>query len=68
MTLEEQLDSVQKAIARIEEGGQEIDIEVNQNRRNVVRARLKDLYDRETKLKMAIRRQNGGGVIHAIPR
>ncbi len=68
MTLEEQLDSVQKAIARIEEDGQEIDIEVNQNRRNVVRAKLKDLYDRETKLKMAIRRQNGGGVIHAIPR
>ncbi len=68
MTLEEQLDSVQKAIARIEEGGQEIDIEVNQNRRNVVRAKLKDLYDRETKLKMAIRRENGGGVIHAIPR
>ncbi len=68
MTLQEQLDSVQKAIARIEEGGQEIDIEVNQNRRNVVRAKLKDLYDRETKLKMAIRRQNGEGVIHAIPR
>ncbi len=68
MTLEEQLDTVQKAIARIEEGGQEIDIEVNQNRRNVVRAKLKDLYDRETKLKMAIRRQNGEGVIHAIPR
>jgi hypothetical protein len=68
MTLEEQLDSVQKAIARIEEGGQEIDIEVNQNRRNVVRAKLKDLYERETKLKMAIRRQDGGGVIHAIPR
>ncbi len=68
MTLEEQLDSVQRAIARIEEGGQEIDIEVNQNRRNVVRAKLKDLYDREMKLKMAIRRQNGEGVIHAIPR
>jgi hypothetical protein len=68
MTLEEQLDSVQRAIARIEEGGQEIDIEVNQNRRNVVRAKLKDLYDREMKLKTAIRRQNGGGVIHAIPR
>ncbi len=68
MTLQEQLDSVQKAIARIEEGGQEIDIEVNQNRRNVVRAKLKDLYERETKLKMAIRRENGEGVIHAIPR
>lgn len=68
MTLEEQLDSVQRAIARIEEGGQEIDVEVNQHRRNVVRARLKDLYDREAKLKMAIRRQNGEGVIFAIPR
>jgi hypothetical protein len=68
VTLEEQLDSVQRAIARIEEGGQEIDVEVNQHRRNVVRARLKDLYDRETKLKMAISRKNGEGVIHAIPR
>ena len=67
MTLEMQLDSVQKAIAMIESGGQEIDIEVNQNRRNVVRARLKDLYEREAKLKMAIRRQNGGGITHAIP-
>jgi hypothetical protein len=68
MTLQEQLVSVQRAIARIEEGGQEIDIEVSQHRRNVVRAKLKDLYDRETKLKMAIRRQNGEVVIHAIPR
>lgn len=68
MTLEEQLESVQKAIATIENGGQEIDIEVNQNRRNVVRARLKDLYDREAKLLMRIRRQNDGSVTYVIPR
>ncbi len=67
MTLEEQLASVQKAIAAIESGGQEVDIEVNQNRRNIVRARLKDLYEREAKLKMAIRRQNGGSIFHGYP-
>ncbi|HYX36790.1 MAG TPA: hypothetical protein VE954_27090 [Oligoflexus sp.] len=67
MTLEEQLASVQKAIAAIESGGQEVDIEVNQNRRNIVRARLKDLYEREAKLKMAIRRQNGGSIFHGHP-
>jgi hypothetical protein len=64
MTLEEQLDSVRKAIAAIEAGGQEIDIEVNQNRRRVVRAKLLDLYDREARLKMAIRRRDGGSVYH----
>ncbi|MDQ3233192.1 MAG: hypothetical protein M3Q07_15345 [Pseudobdellovibrionaceae bacterium] len=67
MTLEEQLASVQKAIAAIESGGQEVEIEVNQNRRNIVRARLKDLYEREAKLKMAIRRQNGGSIFHGHP-
>ncbi len=67
MTLEEQLSSVQKAIAAIESGGQEVEIEVNQNRRNIVRARLKDLYEREAKLKMAIRRQNGGSIFHGHP-
>ncbi len=67
MTPEEQLASVQKAIAAIESGGQEVEIEVNQNRRNVVRARLKDLYEREAKLKMAIRRQNGGSIFHGHP-
>jgi hypothetical protein len=62
MALEEQLASVKKAIAVIEEGGQQTDIEVNQNRRCVVRARLKDLYDREAKLRVAIRRRDGGSV------
>ncbi|HET9239463.1 MAG TPA: hypothetical protein VFO10_19530 [Oligoflexus sp.] len=64
MTLEEQLASVLKAIAAIEAGGQEIDIEVNENRRRVVRAKLKDLYDREAKLRMAIRRRDGGSIYH----
>ena len=62
MTLEEQLESVQNAIAAIEASGQETDIEVNQNRRRIVRAKLKDLYDREAKLRVAIRRRDGGGV------
>jgi hypothetical protein len=64
MTLEEQLASVLKAIAAIEAGGQEIDIDVNENRRRVVRAKLRDLYDREAKLRMAIRRRDGGSVYH----
>jgi hypothetical protein len=64
MTLEEQLASVLKAIAAIEAGGQEIDIEVNENRRRVVRAKLRDLYDREAKLRMAMRRRDGGSVYH----
>lgn len=68
MTLEEQLESVQKAIAAIESGGQETDIEVSDNRRRVVRGRLKDLYDREARLQMAIRRRNGGSVSYAVPR
>lgn len=68
MTLEEQLDRVQMAISRIEEGGQEIDIEVGDNRSRTVRGRLQDLYNREAKLLRAIARQNGGGIIYAIPR
>ena len=66
-TLEEQLDSVQKAIFAIESGGQESDIEVNQNRRRISRAELKDLYRRESQLKMAITRKNGGGSRYGIP-
>ncbi len=68
MTLEEQLKSVQQTIARIEENGQEIDIEVNQNRRRVSRADLRDLYRREAQLKLVITRRMGGGTIDAIPR
>jgi hypothetical protein len=68
MTPEEELTAVQKAIATILSGGQEVDIEVNQNRRRITRASLKLLYEREKELKALIRRQNGGGIIHAIPR
>jgi hypothetical protein len=69
MTLEEQLDSVQRAIARIEENGQETDIEAGEhrNRTRTVRARLKDLYERERNLRLAIKRKRGGGMIDAIP-
>ncbi len=62
MTLEEQLESVQRAIAAIEASGQETDIEVNQNRRRILRAKLRDLYDREAKLRMAMRRRDGGSI------
>jgi hypothetical protein len=68
MILEEQLKSVQRAIARIEDSGQEIDIEVNQNRRRISRADLRDLYQREAQLKLAITRRMGGGTVDAIPR
>jgi hypothetical protein len=67
-TLKQQLDSVQRAIAAIEGGGQEVDIEVNQNRRRVTRADLRELYRREAQLKTAIARQNGEGVFYVIPR
>ncbi len=66
-TLEQQLESVQKAITAIESGGQEVDIEVNQNRRRVRRGDLRELYRREYQLKMAIMRQNGGGAFYGIP-
>jgi methylphosphotriester-DNA--protein-cysteine methyltransferase len=65
-TLEEQLESVQKAIEAIEGGGQELDVEVNQNRRRVSRADLRELYKRETQLKMAIKRKNGGGTLRSF--
>jgi hypothetical protein len=64
MTLEEQLESVQRAIAAIEASGQETDIEVSQNRRRIVRAKLQELYVRESKLRLAIRRRQGGGIYY----
>jgi hypothetical protein len=60
-TLEEQLESVQKAIENAEAHGQEAEIEVNGNRRDIKRANVRELYRREAQLKMAIKRRNGGG-------
>jgi hypothetical protein len=60
-TLEEQLESVQKAIENAETHGQEAEIEVNGNRRDIKRANVRELYRREAQLKMAIKRRNGGG-------
>jgi hypothetical protein len=60
-TLEEQLESVQKAIENAEAHGQEAEIEVNGNRRDIKRVNVRELYRREAQLKMAIKRRDGGG-------
>jgi hypothetical protein len=60
-TLEEQLESVQKAIENVESHGQQAEIEVNGNRRDITRASVRDLYRRELQLRMAIKRRDGGG-------
>jgi multidrug resistance efflux pump len=60
-TLEEQLASVQKAIENVESQGQEAEIEVNGNRRDIKRANARELYRREAQLKMAIKRRDGAG-------
>ncbi len=60
-TLEQQLESVQKAIENVESQGQEAQIEVNGNKRDITRANVQELYRREAQLKMAIKRRNGGG-------
>ncbi len=60
-TLEQQLESVQKAIENVESHGQEAEIEVNGNRRDITRANVRELYRREAQLKMAIKRRDGGG-------
>jgi hypothetical protein len=55
-TLEEQLESVQAAIAKIESGSQSYGIAG----RSVQRASLEALYRREKELKMALVRQKQG--------
>ncbi len=60
-TLEEQLASVQKAIENVESHGQEVEIEVNGNRRDIERVNMRELYRREAQLKMAIKRRDGSG-------
>lgn len=58
-TYSEQLDSVQSAIARIEEGGQEVEFE---GKRRTF-ADLKTLYQREAYLQgMVAREARGGGM------
>lgn len=55
----DQLERVQTAIARIEEGAQSVTI----NGRTVQRAELSDLYSREKWLRaMVARAENGGGI------
>jgi len=66
-TLDDRLKSVEKAIAAIESGGQDAEIEVNGDRRRITRAAIKELYQERRRLVMAINRQDGGGVRYGIP-
>ncbi len=58
ITLEQQLDCVQKAIAAIEGGAQAYQI----GGKSLTRADLKTLYAREKDLVYQIARQNNGGI------
>lgn len=58
-TLQEQLLRVQKAIAKIESGVQSYHI----GNRNITRADLKTLYDRENQLKATIAAEENGGML-----
>ena len=60
-TLETQLERVQMAIAAIETGAQEYQI----NNRRVTKADLSALYNREASLKAAIARENGLDTFYA---
>lgn len=59
MTYQEQLESVQKAIKAIEEGGQSYTI----GNRQLNRGNLKELYTREKELRRLVAIENNGGNI-----
>jgi len=62
-TYAEQLETVQAAIEKIESGAQSYTIGEGGASRQVTRATLRDLYDRETKLRSLVAREaNGGGI------
>lgn len=61
-TLQEQLLRVQRAIAKIEGGAQSYQI----GNRNITRADLKALYDRENQLKAAIAAEENGGLLRTF--
>ncbi len=63
----QQLESVQRAIETIEAGGQEIDLEVNLNRRSIRRGDLKELYRREAFLRRMVEREEGLGPYIVVP-
>lgn len=62
-TYEEQLDSVQAAIAAIEGGAQKYEMDG----RTVERAELKTLYDREARLMRLVKRAQAGGGLRVRP-
>lgn len=59
-TYTEQLESVQAAIAAIEEGAQSYTIQTPGGSRTVTRADLKTLYDREERLMPKAQREAAG--------
>lgn len=62
-TYQEQLERVQQAIADIEAGAQTYTLSAAGVIRTVTRGTLKDLYEREQRLRvMVTREQNGGGM------
>ena len=54
----QQLEEVQAAIAKIEEGGQAYNVEMY----GLTRANLKTLYDREQYLRRMVEREENGGI------
>jgi hypothetical protein len=65
--LQDRLKSVRKAINLIETNGQETELQVGANRRNIVRGSLKDLYAEEKHLIRQIDRLEGRGLTLGIP-
>lgn len=57
-----QLESVQAAISRIEEGGQSYTISTASGQRVVTRADLDTLYKREDRLRRLVARESRGGI------
>jgi phage-related minor tail protein len=57
-TYQEQLESVQAAIADIETKGQTVDV----NGRTLTRADLRTLYQREAQLRRLVDRESRGGI------
>lgn len=57
-----QLENIQTAIARIEDGGQAYSISTSTGSRQVTRADLGELYIREDRLRRIVAREARGGI------
>jgi hypothetical protein len=72
-TNSEQLEDVRQAIAHIETGAQEYELEVStsggsKSRRRLRRADLKTLYEREAYLSSLVERESGYGTYIGVPK